>query len=65
MLLTMGKAEGFIEPKGSTCVGDRWVQGMGLRGEYRFSSLMKGEKKGIFTLSFTSPEKDFFFIFIM
>jgi hypothetical protein len=31
------------------------------RGEYRFSSLVSKEKKRKNTLSFTSPEKDFFF----
>ena len=34
-----------------------------VRGEYRFSSLVKRKKKRKITLSFTSPEKDFFFIF--
>jgi len=32
-----------------------------VRGEYRFSSLVKQKKKRKITLSFTSPEKDFFF----
>jgi hypothetical protein len=36
-----------------------------VRGEYRFSSLVKQKKKRKITLSFTSPEKDFFFIFMM
>jgi hypothetical protein len=33
-------------------------------GEYTLSPLVKGEKKGKNTLSFTSPEKDFFYIFM-
>ena len=32
-------------------------------GEYRFSSLVKFKKKEKHTLSFTSPEKDFFYIY--
>ncbi len=35
------------------------------RGEYRLSSLVKYKKKGILTLSFTSPEKNFFFCIFM
>jgi hypothetical protein len=34
------------------------------RGGCGFSSLMK-QKRGKITLSFTSPEKDFLYIFIM
>ena len=33
------------------------------RGEYRFSSFVKQKKKRKNTLSFTSPEKDFFNIY--
>jgi hypothetical protein len=32
-----------------------------VRGEYRFSSLMKQKNKLKFASSFTSPEKDFVF----
>ena len=35
------------------------------RGEHRFMKLMKLKIKGKTTLSFTSPEKDFFYIFMM
>ena len=35
-----------------------------VRGEYRFSSLMKQKKKLKFASSFTLPEKDFF-LFMM
>jgi len=43
-----------------------WVGGeVRTRGEYRFSSLVKLKKKRKITLSFTSPEKDFFLIFLM
>jgi hypothetical protein len=38
---------------------------MDIRGVYGFSSLMKQNKKAKNTLSFASPEKDFFFIFMM
>jgi hypothetical protein len=34
-----------------------------VRGAYRFSSLMKQKKKLKFASSFTSPEKEFFFIY--
>ena len=34
-----------------------------VRGEYRFSSLVKLKKKGKFCFVFYIPEKDFFFIY--
>jgi hypothetical protein len=37
---------------------------MDIRGVYRFSSLMKQKKKGKITLSFASPEKEFFYIYL-
>ena len=45
-------------------IGGRWAEREGQR-EYRFSSLMKLKKKRKITLSFTSPEKDFFFVLMM
>jgi predicted RNA binding protein YcfA (HicA-like mRNA interferase family) len=39
-----------------------WVRGK-TRGEYRFMKLMKLKKKGKITLSFTSPEKHYFFVY--
>jgi hypothetical protein len=42
-----------------------WVGGrMGIRGEYRFSSLLKKKKKGKIALSFASPEKEIFFLYL-
>jgi hypothetical protein len=35
------------------------------RGEYRFVKLITYKKRGKITLSFTSPEKVFFLIFMM
>ncbi len=41
---------------------DRWAEGEG-KGVYRFSSLVKQNKKGKITLSFASPEIFFFYIY--
>jgi len=41
---------------------DRWVEGEG-NGEYRGRYLWSKKKKWKITLSFTSPEKEFFFIY--
>jgi hypothetical protein len=35
-----------------------------VRGEYRFSSLMKQKKKAKIALSFASPEKELFFLYL-
>ena len=57
----MGGGEGWVDGwmRG---IGGRWAEREGQR-EYRFSSLMKLKKKRKITLSFTSPEKEFFFLY--
>jgi hypothetical protein len=43
-----------------------WIGGRkdGYKGVYRFSSLMKQNKKGKIALSFASPEKENYYIYI-